>query len=243
MNNDLHALVGPYLVDALDDEEHEEFEAHLEDCDQCRQEVGDLIEVPALLASSESAPVSAELRAAVLDEVARTPQEQPARLLQPAAPARRVVSAGPRHRLNQGLLAAAAAIVVIVGALGVMSVRSSDQRAQKAESALSVFQAPDRSTATFEGELGSIEVVTSAQVGATVITGSDVPALAAGRTYELWFVDEDGASPAGTFTADGGNVVHRVDGVAPGTVAITEEPIGGSPQPTGPILATATIGA
>lgn len=246
MTNDLHALVGPYLVDALDDEEREAFEAHLQDCDQCREEVGDLIEVPALLASSVAASVSAELRVAVLDEVARMPQDQPVRpvrRVRPARPVRPVVSAGTHHRFNQGLLAAAAAIVIIVGAIGVMTVRSSDQRAQRAESALSVFQAPDRSTAAFEGELGSIEVVTSAEVGATVITGYDVPELASGRTYELWFVDENGASPAGTFTADGGSVVHRVDGVAPGTVAITEEPIGGSPQPTGPILASATIGA
>lgn len=243
MNEDLHALVGPYLVDALDDQEREAFEAHLQNCDPCRNEVGDLIDVPALLAESVAAPVSADLRASVLAEVDRTPQDQPSHPVQPVRSVRPVVSAGPRRRLAQGLLAAAAAIVVIVGAVGVMSVRSADQRARQAETALSVYEAPDRSTATFEGELGSIEVTTSVSVGATVITGHDVPELAAGRTYELWFVDENGPAPAGTFTADGGSVVHRADGAAPVTVAITEEPAGGSPQPTGPILASATIGA
>lgn len=243
MSNDLHALVGPYLVDALDHQERDTFEAHLQACDECRYEVEELVEVPLLLASSVAEPVPAHLRAAVLDEVANTPQERPARPVNASrseAPARPAASSG---RFVVGLLAAAAAVVVIVGAIGVVAVRSSDQRARQAETALSVYEAPDRSAASFEGELGTIEVTTSASAGATVITGHDVPELADGRTYELWFIDDDGPAPAGTFTVDDGSVIHRVDGAAPATVAITEEPAGGSPEPTGPILASATIGA
>lgn len=243
MSNDLHALVGPYIVDALDGRERDEFEAHLLECEACADEVIMLAEVPALLASSVAVPVSDELRASVLAEVDRTPQERPARSLPPARPAPRFGSVAPRSRFVTSVLALAAAVVVVVGAIGVMSVRSADERARDAEAALSVFEAPDRATASFEGELGSIEVTTSASAGKTVITGHDVPDLAAGRTYELWFVDENGPVPAGTFTTDGGSFVHRVDGVAPQTVAITDEPEGGSPQPTGPILAAATIGA
>lgn len=243
MSDDLHALVGPYLVDALDDHERHEFEAHMQDCDECQAEVSELVEVPTLLATSVAVPVPADLRAAVLDEVARTPQESSASsaAAEDSGPPARPTAI--RNRFAVGLMAAAAAIVVVVGAIGVVSVRSSNQRAQQAESALSVYEAPDRSTAAFEGELGSIEVTTSASAGATVITGHDVPELADGRTYELWFVDENGPAPAGTFTTDGGRIAHRADGTAPATVAITEEPAGGSPQPTGPILASATIGA
>lgn len=243
MSNDLHALVGPYIVDALDDQERAAFESHLSECDACAEEVIMLAEVPALLASSVAVPVSDELRASVLAEVERTPQERLVRPLQPARTAQQFGSAAPRGRFVMSVLALAAAVVVVVGAIGVMSVRSADERARDAESALSVFEASDRATASFEGELGSIEVTTSVSAGKTVITGHDVPDLDAGRTYELWFVDENGPVPAGTFTTDGGSFVHRVDGVAPATVAITNEPEGGSAQPTGPILAAATIGA
>lgn len=243
MNSDIHALIGPYIVDALDDQEREAFEAHLQECESCAEELVMLVEVPALLASSVATPVPAGLRASVLAEVDRTPQDHPVRPLQPEVSAPSFGAAAPRNRFAIGLLAAAAAVVVVVGAIGFASVRSADQRAEQAESALSIYQAPDSSTASFEGDLGTIQVTTSASVGATVVTGSDVPELAAGRTYELWFLDEDGPSPAGTFSAEGGAVEHRIDGVATATVAITEEPAGGSPQPTGPILATASIGA
>ena len=243
MSNDLHALVGPYIVDALDDSEREAFETHLLECDSCAEEMVTLAEVPALLASSVAVPVPADLRASVLAEVDRTPQELPLRPRQPIHAAPNITPAAPRSRFVMSVLAVAAAVVVVVGAIGVMSVRSADERARDAESALSVFEASDRATASFEGELGSIEVTTSVSAGRTVVTGHDVPDLDAGRTYELWFVDEDGPVPAGTFTTDGGSFVHRVDGVAPETVAITNEPEGGSAQPTGPILAAATIGA
>lgn len=242
MNSDIHALVGPYVVDALDDDERAAFEEHLDACGSCLEEVITLGEVTPLLASTVAAPVPAHLRASVLAEVDRTPQERPARPNQPTVSAPSFTAA-PRNRFVTGLLAAAAAIMVVIGAIGFVSVRSADQRAEEAESALLIYEAPDRSTATFEGDLGSIQVTTSASVGATVITGTGVPELAEGRTYEAWFVDENGPIPAGTFTADGGTIDHRIDGVAPATVAITEEPAGGSPQPTGPILASASIGA
>ncbi len=243
MSNDIHALVGPYIVSALDDHEREAFDAHLLECTSCFDEVVMLEEVPAVLASSIAIPESAELRASVLAEVDRTPQDLPLRPRQPIHPAPNNGSAAPRSRFVMSLLAVAAAVVVVVGAIGVMSVRSADQRADDAESALSVFEASDRETAAFEGELGTIEVTTSASAGKTVITGRDVPDLGAGRTYELWFIDDEGIVPAGTFTTDGGSFVHRVDGVASETVAITNEPEGGSPQPTGPVLTSANIGA
>ncbi|HEX8341798.1 MAG TPA: anti-sigma factor [Tepidisphaeraceae bacterium] len=61
-----------------------------------------------------------------------------------------------------------------------------------------------------------------------------------GRTYELWLITADGKKiPAGTFDVDSfgrgmisANAPHGVD---IGQAAITDEPIGGSEQPTGAI--------
>jgi len=41
MSEDLHALVGLYVVDALDDDERATFEAHLADCATCAEKVKD----------------------------------------------------------------------------------------------------------------------------------------------------------------------------------------------------------
>ena len=47
--SDLHGLTGVYALDALDADEAKAFEAHLETCAPCRQEVRELHEVAAAL--------------------------------------------------------------------------------------------------------------------------------------------------------------------------------------------------
>lgn len=63
----------------------------------------------------------------------------------------------------------------------------------------------------------------------------------AGRTYQLWLVTDTAKISAGTFASDsaGSAVVRAEHALAPGTlraVAVTEEPAGGVPQPTGPVV-------
>ena len=41
MSEELHTLVGLYVVDALDDDEQARFEAHLAGCAACQQEVAE----------------------------------------------------------------------------------------------------------------------------------------------------------------------------------------------------------
>lgn len=71
-----------------------------------------------------------------------------------------------------------------------------------------------------------------------VFYASGLPALAPDKTYQLWFITDRPVS-AGTFSVDGsgrGNL--QVDGVAEGvrTWAVTVEPSGGVPQPTGAMV-------
>ena len=42
MTPDLHTLVGPYVVDALPDDERAQFEEHLRRCAECQAEVAGL---------------------------------------------------------------------------------------------------------------------------------------------------------------------------------------------------------
>jgi anti-sigma-K factor RskA len=60
-----------------------------------------------------------------------------------------------------------------------------------------------------------------------------------GKTYELWWITKQkGPVPAGTFTAESGNeVIAKVDPPPVGEhlmlTAVTLEPAGGVPKPTG----------
>jgi anti-sigma-K factor RskA len=66
-----------------------------------------------------------------------------------------------------------------------------------------------------------------------------LPPAPAGKTYELWTIAGQTPKPAGLFVVDaGGRGVHRVE-PASGPVqvfAVTLEPEGGTPAPTGPIV-------
>jgi len=67
----------------------------------------------------------------------------------------------------------------------------------------------------------------------------NVPAAPAGKAYELWTINAGGPRPAGVFTVDAsGRATHPVAATrSPVQVfAVTLEPEGGVPAPTGPIV-------
>jgi anti-sigma-K factor RskA len=71
-----------------------------------------------------------------------------------------------------------------------------------------------------------------------LLIASNLPALAPGRTYQMWLIPKGGAPrPAGLFRSDArGGAVHilesAVDVAGTGAMAISVEPEGGSVQPT-----------
>lgn len=71
----------------------------------------------------------------------------------------------------------------------------------------------------------------------------DMPALKPGRTYQLWLITSKTKVSAGTFGVEnGGAVVLAKQELAEplNAVAVTEEPAGGVPQPTGPVVIAAS---
>ena len=66
----IHDLAAAYALDALDDSERREFEAHLADCEQCSDELEGLSDAAAALAYVPEGPAPpAELRARLLEQV------------------------------------------------------------------------------------------------------------------------------------------------------------------------------
>ena len=140
--------------------------------------------------------------------------------------------------------AAAAAIVLFVGGAFVGSALSgSDSFPQQQASALaSINAAPDaqRATATVSGG-GTATLVWSGHLGKSALVATDLPRLPDGKTYELWYMRDGKAIPAGTLSpADSGSTWRVLSGSmsAGDAVGVTVEPKGGSSKPTSaPIVA------
>lgn len=79
------------------------------------------------------------------------------------------------------------------------------------------------------------------QARKAVFYAFDLPVPAAGKTYELWWIAAGRPVPAGTFTVDEHGAarvdVDKVDPAGPIQAwAVTVEPAGGVPQPTGAMV-------
>jgi anti-sigma-K factor RskA len=69
----------------------------------------------------------------------------------------------------------------------------------------------------------------------SAVLGTGITKLPASLTYELWYIGKDGATPAGTFNADGSktqSVVLTGKMNAGDSIGVTIEPAGGSTKPT-----------
>ena len=73
----LHALVGAYVLDAVEDGDRAQFERHLLSCDQCRDDVRGLREATARLAAAAAIAPRPELRQSTMQAAAVTRQLPP----------------------------------------------------------------------------------------------------------------------------------------------------------------------
>ncbi|MFL5578095.1 MAG: anti-sigma factor domain-containing protein, partial [Gemmatimonadaceae bacterium] len=89
--------------------------------------------------------------------------------------------------------------------------------------------------------LASARMFWDRSTGSWTMFVHDLAPPPAGRTYQLWLVTPRAKIPAGTFTPSpaGDAIVHAtyaLDPAALRAVAVTEEPEGGVPQPTGRVV-------
>jgi anti-sigma-K factor RskA len=103
-----------------------------------------------------------------------------------------------------------------------------------------------RLTAT--GEPEAMRLTWNRRRGVVVVTAARLAAPAPGRVYQLWGIARGGVpQPLGVFRPGSDGAVRTVltvpAGAAMDVAAVTVEPEGGSPQPTGPRVMIGTIGA
>lgn len=221
--SDIHALSGAYAVDALSDIERAEFDRHLAQCPQCRDEVEGLREAAAHLAESSAATPPPALRARILDE-ARTVRPLPPMLQPHRRRARRIPA-----------IAAAAAVVVGLGT-GLTTAVWKPWQPETVQLTMAdrIRQASDAQTWSQRLPGGGTAIVTrSREVGAAVWESRGLEPVPAGRVYELWLqAPDESLVPAGLMSSGDGEVILRGDAGDAIGAGLTVEPSGGSPAPT-----------
>lgn len=220
-------LAASYALGALPEEERVDFEAHLDSCATCAQELARNRAVTGALAlSAPSARAPHELRSRVLAVV-----ESEAELLRAAGPAadrppRRKLRFGPLELSPLGaMVATAAAVVALVGGWTARDLLQGDGVSHRtvALSALAGHGAQAR--VDLVGERSTLHV-------------SRMPAPGTGRTYQVWLQPASNAAPEATQTSffvdrDGTGAVDLPAGVRRAyRVLVSSEPAGGSPSGT-----------
>lgn len=233
MNPRTDDLIALAALGELTETEAAELDAAVTSDSAVAAELEAALSAAAALHGSDREMPPATLRASVLGAITGIDQDAA-----PAAP--NVVSIDRARSRRFGPLAAAAAVLLFVaGAVVVASTNDSGS----SDSVAAVIEADDVSTRSFAGSLGdSLVAAYSPTEAALVISGAAIVVPAADETYQLWLIDDSGATSVGVFRPDeSGAVSVRFGDTDPSdfSLGVTLEPSGGSVQPTMPILAIA----
>lgn len=173
-------------------------------------------------------------------EMEPSESETAARVIEPTGVARARWFTRPVAVL--GVAAAAAALFFGGGALLSEVTGPGQQQEATASSIDEIYAADDfQRTVADVSTGGTATLVWSNELKRSAVVLDGLTSLPGDQTYELWYIDADGAVPAGTVdTASDSTVTKVLHGeMTPGaTVGLTIEPAGGSEQPTSePIMA------
>ena len=252
--HDEHALAAAYVLGALDPGERQAFESHLRTCSLCLDEVRSLQRVTAALSRSvpERTP-RPELRARVLSRVTakpeprerETPKRNYAALWLPLAAGIILVAGLAGYaRILQGRVANLESRLDVAerrATAAEQATLEARRAAEGAQTVLAVLAAPDLTRVDLAGlkpsPSASARALWSRNRG-MVFTVAGLPAAPAGRVYQVWVVTGPAPVSAGLLDLDQSGTATAFfqtppNIAAPVAVAVTLEPAGGVPAPTG----------
>lgn len=232
---EMESLYELYVLGVLEPDLAAEIDAHLkDDCQECTAGVARATRVVAALSGlAEPVQPPPELRDRVLASVRRRPEVTPIR------------KPNRLSWLAPALAAACVILAVAAGWFGSQLNKAQDELAtvrgerNQLRSALEILSKSDTRAVQF----GRAQTVPHGRVlasrgGGLVFVGSNLPRLAANRTYQLWLVPNTGAPKSGgLFKPNAAGDSVQVSQIAANpaenkAVAVSIEPEGGSPAPT-----------
>ena len=239
LRHDLHSLSGAYALDALEGgAERDRFTRHLSRCQTCASEVRGFREVATAMAFAATAEAPPELRDRVLAAATRT-RQLPPEVKTHARPRR--TRAWP-HNVPwvpwlSGVVATASIVVaVLFGFAQAHTQQELNQIRAENQAIALVLSAPHVQLLSQTSTKGGVAtVVLAADLHQLVMTTSGLPALPAGKVYQLWLIGKTKIVSAGLLpeATSGQTAPVLASGVVKGdTLGLTVEPAPGSLQPT-----------
>ena len=244
---------------ALDDDERNAIESHVATCAQCERRLAEAQNRIALvgLAAPQTKP-SPEVKVRLMRQIRAEAERKLAPVVSVPVPAKdKSRSAGDSWtRWWNTVLVPVAAVLVLATVylwrqnlifdqdLAILRATVQEQQDQLDEDrkVADLIAAPDTIVVPLAVQAGmpkgSARVVYNAQSGILVYDGQ-LEKAPVDKSYELWLVPATGNPiSAGVFNPSTGKTSHWVIKLPPGTIpkafAVTLEPAGGAPQPTGP---------
>ena len=235
VHDDYKEMIPARALSALDAAEERALNEHLENCSECRKELEDWQATAAALSlASDPAEPSPQVRERILSEVRKD-------LTADVIPIRSI----PRRNIwsSFGSLGAIAAVVLLAAlAIGLAVLWRQNQRLGNDSAFVEIVKT--RGAKVSELRAADPGLIANAKLaydptGRAVLIASNLPNVAQGKAYQLWFiVGNKPPMPGKTFVPDSkGNAVLRdeMPKDAVDVFAITVEPAGGSNAPTSPI--------
>jgi hypothetical protein len=257
MNHDeVVELLAAYALDAVDDQELAEIEAHLSTCPRCREELTHHRRVAAVLGNvGGAAPdhVWGAIESAIERGGVREAPSVPATtaLASIGPPSPRPPRTRALARITVAVLSAAAAVAIVLLGIEVGHLNNRVSQAQHALASKGVSSAAESAlldpTATRiplaspqAGHRIVAEVVTTGS-GSGFMFNRALPVLAPSRTYQLWAITGGKAISAGVLGANPRTVAFTLNPTRPvQTFALSVEPSAGSQAPTSSPVAAGT---
>lgn len=264
-HDELRDLSGGYALGILSEAEHRAFEAHLPTCPECGEEVRGFAAVAQGLAHAvPQADPPAALRARVLGAATAT-SHRAVETAVPHSPRRALAflsAAAAVVALALGLYAESLQqrIRVLEDELRAASARAAESQQQlvryrvgsdRLQQVRSILAAPDLRRIDLAGQKaapGASGRAFWSPAQGLVVAFDNLPATSPDRVYQLWVIPPDkGAAPISAalldLQPDGRAIALGAPGTASrvGTVAVTVEPAGGVPAPTGDMIVLGTL--
>jgi anti-sigma-K factor RskA len=236
--DEIENLTGAYVLDAATTDERAAVEAEADRSQAVRNELTELADTAVMLGLAvEPVQPSPELKTNLMAMLDSTPQLAPMGAPRVEGPAAAKARTRWFTRPVAVLTAAAAAVVLVLGGV-VVGNQLVDQSFEQAQvDRLAQITAADdsrRLTAEVAGG-GTATLVWSNELGSAALMVDGIAPLPDGKTYQLWYIDQEGARPAGVFdVGDSGTSWRVLDGAMHGgdSIGLTVEPAGGSDIPS-----------
>jgi hypothetical protein len=258
---EMEGLYELYALGLLESDAVSEVEAHFRDeCAYCLEHVGEAFQITSGLATLvESAKPPERLRERVLSQVKTPKRRMASRFIMGGLIAACIAlgafslwSTGELHTIRDQLSAVRSERDELRSAIRILTAADTRTVQEIREQLIEVRDERNRLRAVMQVlsrsdtrvvQFGRAENAPHGRVfvngaGGLVFVGSDLPALASNRTFELWLIPKKGApQPAGLFRPNtSGESVHvspvRVNASATAAVAVSVEPQQGSSAPT-----------